>query len=46
MTYDGMLLGSLEGDSVDSVDSVDNNNRNKVFKTVEITTKPYHKRST
>ena len=38
-----MLLRSLEGDSVDSVD---NNNRNKVFKTVEITTKPNHKRST
>ena len=32
-----MLLGSLE------VDSVDNNNCNKVFKTVEITAKPYQK---
>ena len=35
-----MLLGSLE------VHSVDNNNYNKVFKTVEITAKPYHQKTT
>ena len=35
-----MFLGSLE------VDSVNNTNRNKVFTTVEITAKPYHKKTT
>lgn len=40
LTYDDMFLGSLE------VDSINNNNRNKVFTTVEITVKPYHKKTT
>ena len=40
LTYDDMFLGSLE------VDSVNNTNRNKVFTTVEITAKPYHKKTT
>ena len=37
---DDMFLGSLE------VDSINNNNRNKVFTTVEVTAKPYHKKTT
>ena len=35
-----MFLGSLE------VDSKNNNNRQKVFTTVEVTAKPYHKKTT
>lgn len=37
LTYDDIFLGSLEADSVN------NNNRSKVFRTVEVTAKPYHK---
>ena len=36
---DDMFLGSHE------VDNIDNSNRNKAFTTVELTAKPYHKRT-
>ena len=40
LSDDDMFLGSLE------VDSINNSNRKKVFTTVEVTVKPYHKRTT
>lgn len=39
--YDDMFLGSLEVDSISN-----NGNRNKVFATIKITAKPYHKKTT
>ena len=40
LDYDDMFLESLQ------VDSINNGDRNKVFTTVEITAKPYHKKTT
>ena len=40
LDYDDVFLGSLEVDSINNID------RNKVFTAVEITAKPYHKKTT